>query len=153
MPGKPEFDLQVAHKFFAAQCFNEVWGLIDKADRSPEENEGMIRLCQASIWHWTQRDDCTPQNLSVGFWQASRVFALIGDGDAARRYGQLSLMNTANDQPFYVGFAYEALARAEAVCGNREKKDEYLAKARATLAQIEDEESRKMLGADLESIE
>ncbi len=91
MTGTPDFDLDAAHRYFSAHCFNAAWDLLDKQERTPEENEQMIRLCLASAWHWTQRADCTPTNLSVGYWQASRIYAVLGQGDNARRYGQMCL--------------------------------------------------------------
>ena len=152
MTDKPEFDLKAAHKFFSAQCFNMAWSLIDKPDRTAEEDEQMIRLSQASLWHWTQRDDCTKRNMSIGYWQASRVYALVGQADAARKYGLLSLECSAKEEPFYMGYAYEALARAESVAGDRRKMDEHLRKARELADSVSDVESRKILLADLDGI-
>jgi len=151
MPEKPEFDLQEAHKYFSAHCFNSVWGLIEKAERTPDENEQMINLCQTSIWHWTQREDCSRRNMSIGYWQASRVYALVGQADNARKYGQLCLDN-AEIEPFYIGYAYEALARAEMVAGNQEKAYEYLNLARKHADTVIDAEEKKMLTDDLETI-
>ena len=53
------FDIEHAHKYFSVNCFNLTWELIDKPDRTPKDNEQMVRLAQASLWHWTQRPDCT----------------------------------------------------------------------------------------------
>ena len=33
MSEQPGFDLQAAHRYFSAACFNQAWDLIDKADR------------------------------------------------------------------------------------------------------------------------
>ena len=154
MPDKPEFDLQAAHRFFAAECFNRAWDLIDKPDRTPDEDEQMIRLSLASTWHWTQREDCTPTNLSVGYWQTARIYALLGQASNARRYGQLCLAASQGEDilPFYLGYAYEALARAESVSGHADKVAEYLALAREAAARVPDPEARSALLADLESI-
>lgn len=152
MPPTPEFDLEKAHKYFASQCFNQAWDLIEKADRTPEENLQMIRLNQASVWHWTQRPDCTSQNLSVGYWQASRIYALLGQADNARIYGQLALDQSDGLKPFYVAYAYEALARAEMVAGNKEKMQKYAETARKLAAEVRDADSKTMLVTDLETL-
>jgi hypothetical protein len=152
MGNNSEFDAVAAHRFFSAQCFNKAWDLIDKADRSPEENQQMIQLNQASLWHWSQREDCTPRNLSVGYWQASRIHALLGDSDDAYRYAQLSLANSEGEDPFYAGYAYEALARAAMVSGDTARMKEYLSEARKWADTITDEESRSMLVKDLDTI-
>lgn len=154
MPTGPGFDVAAAHRYFSVECFNRAWDLIDKPDRTPAENEEMVRLSMASTWHWTQRPDCTQENLSVGYWQASRIFALLGRAGFARRYGQLSLeaARSAGDSPFYLGYAYEGLARAESVSGHGEKVAEYLALAREAAGRVPDEEARAALVADLETI-
>jgi hypothetical protein len=153
MSKKPEFDVAAAHKYFAADCFNSTWDLLDKQDRTPEDDEQMIRLTMASAYHWTQREDCTSTSMSGAYWQISRVYAVLGQADNARRYGQLCLEVSQDVEPFYLGYAYEALARAESVAGNSEKRDAYLAKARETAAKVEDEDTRGWLIADLDGIE
>jgi hypothetical protein len=154
MGNKPDFDLGAAHKFFSASCFNRAWDLIDKSNRTAEEDEDMIRLSLSSTWHWTQREDCTQQNLSVGYWQTSRVYALVGQAENAKRYGQLCLNASQGKDipPFYLGYAYEALARAEAVAGNKEKMDEYLGEARRVADRVPKADTKKMLLDDLETI-
>ena len=149
---KPEFDIAAAHKYFAVGCFNQAWGLIDKSDRTPEEDEMMISLAHASIWHWTQRDDCIDRNMSIGYWQASRIYALLGQADNARRYGQLSLDYSKDSESFYIGFAYEALARAESLAGNKAESEEYLGLAKKLADSVTDAESKKMLLDDLATI-
>lgn len=72
MTQTPEFDLQKAHHFFAANCFNQTWDYIDKPARTSEEGLAMLLASMASLWHWTQRKEVTPTNLSVGYWQLSR---------------------------------------------------------------------------------
>lgn len=54
MDEMPSFDIEAAHKRFSAECFNRAWDLLDKEKRTPEEEQKMIELCLASIWHWTE---------------------------------------------------------------------------------------------------
>ena len=151
---KPNFDLDGAHKHFSVACFNEAWELLDKPDRSAEEDEQMVRLSLASHWHWTQRKDCAPQNISVSYWQTSRIYAVLEQGENARRYAQKCLEVSQEDEvpPFYLGYAYEAMARAERVIGNREEMEKYLAEAQQVVALIVDPEEKKWLLDDLASI-
>lgn len=101
-------DTTAAHRYFSAHCFNETWTLLDKADRTEVEEREMLGRTLASLWHWRQRADLTPQNISVGCWQAARVCALLGLSDLARRYAEESLSNSGDD-PFYRGYALEGL--------------------------------------------
>ncbi len=154
MTKKPDFDLFSAHKYFAAQCFNQTWDYIDKPERTKSEEDTMLLLSLASLWHWTQREDCTPTNLSVAYWQVSRVFALLQQADNARHYGELCLEASQKEGvlPFYLGYAYEALARAELVAGNQDKMADLLVQAQQTATLISDAEEKKMLLKDLKTI-
>jgi hypothetical protein len=154
MAAKPDFDSDAAHRFFSAHCFNAAWDLIDKTSRTPEDDEEMIRLSMASIWHWTQRKDHTPANLSVGYWQISRIFALLKQTENARHYASLSLNTLPHDDsfPFYRAYAYEALARAEFLAGNADKKEHYLTAAAQFAARVDDPEDKQQLLNDLHTI-
>jgi hypothetical protein len=151
---QPSFDVVAAHKFFAADCFNKTWDLMDKAQRTPAEDEQMLFLTMASAWHWSQRADCTDENRSVAYWQIARVYTLLKQTDNARRYGQLCLEASQGDGvPSYcLGYAYEALARAEMAAGDHAKMAEYVAQARAVTERMQDAEAKKMILDDLATI-
>jgi hypothetical protein len=149
----PPFDLAAAHRFFAADCFNRVWTLLDLPERTPEQDEEMLHLAIASLYHWTRREDCRPENRSVGYWQVSRVYAVLSQADNARRYAGRSRETSAETGPFYQGYALEALARAEAIAGRREAAEPYLAEAWHQAKAVPDPEEKAMLAADLEDIE
>jgi hypothetical protein len=152
MAKKPDFDTGAAHKHFSAECFNRAWDLMEMPSRTAEEDEQMIRLNQASIWHWTQRPDCKRSNLSVGYWQASRIHSVLRHATEARKYGQLSLDFSQGEDPFYSGYAYEALARAESVAGDDARMKEHLAEAKRIAETVTDPDSKKMLLDDLATI-
>ena len=155
MPQSPDFDREAAHRYFSVECFNRTWDLIEKPKRTSEDNRKMVLLSLTSLWHWTQRSDCTSMNLSIGYWQVSRVYALIGQFENARMYGQLCLKASQGEGvlPFYLGYAYEALARAEMVAGNREKMADYLGQAFQVVEQVKDPEEKKMLQEGLSTIQ
>jgi hypothetical protein len=114
----------------------------------------MLLLTFASQWHRSQREDCAPTNASVGYWQITRVFAILGQADNARRYGRLSLeaLKGETGLPFYFGYAYEALARAEMVAGDGPKMKEYLAGARESAENVPYPDSKKLPTDDLADI-
>jgi len=154
MAEKPDFDLTAAHKYFSTHCFNKAWDLIDQPSRTLEEDEEMIRLSLASTWHWKQRDDCTQKNISVSFWQTSRIFSILGQVQNARRYARLCLDASQGEDvaQFYLGYAYEAMARAESLVGNTAQVDQYLEKARDIAAAMSDSDEKQMLLDDLAEI-
>ena len=147
MAKKPDFDLIAVHKFFSTHCFNKAWDLIDQPSRTPEEDEELIRLSLTSAWHWKQRDDCTQKNLSIGYWQTSRIYTVLGQAYNARRYASLCLDASQGEDvaQFYLGYAYEALARAESLVGNTAQMEQYLNQARNIAAAMSDSDEKQML--------
>ena len=153
MTDKPSFKLNDAHIHFSTECFNKTWEYIEKADgRSIEDNMTMLHTAIASLWHWAQREDVKPENLSVGYWQISRVYNLIRQPNNARTYGLLALKYAKGLAPFLRAYAYETLARAEMQSGNRVIMLVYLDKAHKMVELIEDEENKQLVLKDLKSI-
>jgi hypothetical protein len=150
---EPSFNANDAHEFFSKSCFNRAWDLIDQSDRTPEDNEQMLLLSQAALWHWTQRPDCTPKNLSIGYWQLSRIHAIQRDADAARKAGQNCLEKSPTDDPFLMGYAHEALCRAELVAGHPGHAKDHHVKAVRFAEQITDKEDQEILLKDLKELE
>ena len=51
MTDSPPFDQQTASKWFAIECNNGTWDLLEKADRSVSETDGMVHMAHASCFH------------------------------------------------------------------------------------------------------
>ena len=149
MSAAPPFDLAAAHRWFAVDYFNRVWELLDKSDRSAEDNECMISLCHASLAHWQDRSDCTARNLSISWWQLSRVHALLGQGELAMHTALHCLDASHDEPPFFLGYAHEAIARAAKLMGNSYIQSRHRDFAAQLAATVEDAGDRQALEADL----
>jgi hypothetical protein len=150
---EPEFDALLGHKKFAATAFNHAWDFINLKVRTDEEVRQMLDAAHASSWHWRHREDATAQNRSIADWQLSRVHALAGNGAISLDYGNLSLDRVIETGlPFYMGYAYEAIARANWVLGNLDDARTALASAYECLDQIPTEDQKVLLRPDLDDI-
>lgn len=140
-------DVRQAHGYFSIFCFNASWDLINKTDRTPAEEDAMIHLAHTSLYHWSRRADCTDQNLSIGYWQLSRVYALAGQGTCALRYARscLTISQQHGVARIFMGYAYEALARAYALMGDQEQVGVYLAKAKEIAATLPNDDREQLL--------
>jgi hypothetical protein len=147
-----EFDLNAGHRFFSAQCFNAAWDLIDKSARSAADDAQMLAAAGASLWHWLQRPDVTPRNRSVGYWQVSRVLAMLGYGEPARSFARLCLESSRGEEPFYLAYAYECLGRAASLCGEHGEARSCVDLATRLAELVQDDSSRLTLQADLQTI-
>jgi hypothetical protein len=87
-------------------------------------------------------------------WQISRVYTLLGQVENARRYAAQCLAESGSPDlpPFCLGYAYEALARAEMLAGNKSRMEHCLAEARKVSERMTDEEARTLLLNDLATI-
>lgn len=153
MSNEPMFKLNEAHIYFSTELFNTTWEYIEQADqRSVDEDMTMLHTAIASLWHWSQRGDVTNENLSVGYWQVSRVYNLIKQPHNARTYGLLALKYAEGLGPQFKAYAYETLARAEMQVGNRVIMLVYLEKINEQLHSIEEDDDRTLLLKYLSSI-
>ncbi len=152
--GSEPFDAQPAHRVFSVDAFNSAWDLIEKADRSEADIEEMIALAQASAWHWSQRHDVRPRNLSISAWLLARVYTEAGRYEEAERYANRSLeiSKSGDVGPMLTGYAYEALARLARETDQLELRDEWLALARAEAEKVEDALDHDQLIRDLDEI-
>jgi hypothetical protein len=148
----PDFDVTAAHKYFAAHCFNSAWDLLEKPIRTAEDDRLMAALNQASIYHWLNRPDCTPKRLSVGYWQASRIQSVLGNAAEARRFAEVCLSYSADLEPFFLGYAHEALARAAHMAAENRLAETHFKLASDQAALISVKEDRELLTKDLDSL-
>ena len=91
-------------------------------------------------------------NMSIGYWQAARVHAILGRAEEARRHGHLCLAHSPQESPFLLAYAHEALARAENMAGNRALAAEHRAEAGRLAERVSDAEERDFLLKDLATI-
>lgn len=149
----PPFDAAAGHRFFSGACFNKAWELMAMRERTPEEGMLMLSLSHASLYHWSQRADCQPVNISVAFWQLSRVNALLGLANDAYSYAVLCLAKSDALPPFYRAYAYEALARSEQMAGNASAAIAHIRMAQSLATLVEHAADREMVLKDLTDIE
>ncbi len=149
----PEVIAEV-HRKLSVDCFNQCWELTDRKDRTREDTEIMLAMAYSSFLHWHNRPDCKPENLSIAYWQISRAHALAGHFDASQWYAERCLTYSTDKTlaPFYVGYAHEALCRAELGLKEREAALGNLKMAEGRLEKVTDPEEKKLLDNDLNEL-
>lgn len=152
MAKTPDFDVTAAHKYFAAHCFNSAWDLLEKPARTAEDDRLMVALNQASIYHWLNRPDCAPKHLSIGYWQASRIQSVLGNAAEARRLAEVCLSHSVDLEPFFLGYAHEALARAAYIAAEIGLAETHFKLASDQAALVTRKDDRELLTKDLDSL-
>jgi hypothetical protein len=148
----PESDPAYWHRQFGAALFNHSWQLLEKADRTAEEDDELLAAVFASRFHWGRVGDAG--HTSVGDNQIARVCAALGLGDLAVHYAAKALAVTEDEgwTDYRLASAHEVVARAAASAGDRETRDQHVALARAAIERLEDPEDREVVGAQLDSV-
>ncbi len=136
----------------AAALFNATWELLEKENRSRDEDDAMLHMAHASRHHWGQAG--TPVHRTRGEWQCSRVYAVLGRPEPCLHHAKrvLDLAHEHKLGPFDVAFGYEALARGSALSGDADQARAYIEQARAVAEDITEPDERELLLADLETI-
>lgn len=147
-----EPNIEQFHRNFAAKLFNETWVLLSKASRTPEEDALMIHSAHASRFHWELVGDA--QQRAIGEWQIAKVYSALHRSEPAIYHARrcLQIAQENHFTGFYLGSAYEAMARALAINGDPEARD-FALQADHIAEEISDPEEKGILLADLSTIE
>ncbi len=110
---KKELDDQnIPHEKLAKNLFNQVWDLLEKENRTIEEDDKMVHAAHASRFHWGEIGSSI--TFERGEWQISRVYSTLSRPESAIYHAirclDICLKNGIGD--FDIAYAYEALARA-----------------------------------------
>lgn len=140
------------HLHWGKTLFNDTWRLMEKEDRTPDEDAQMIHQAHASAYHWLQVGE--PANVARSHWQCSRVYCVLGRGEPALYHARfvLDICQRHGIGDWDLAFAYEALARAHAVAGDKEESMRWLEQARLASADIAEDDDRELLLSDLETV-
>jgi hypothetical protein len=143
---------EASHRKLATELFNSVWTLLDKPERTMAEDDQMLHAAHASRYHWGVVG--TARESSIGEWQISRVYVALQRSEPAIHHARraLEIARDGNIGPFFVAYAYEALARGHAVKGDRDFTKRYIDLARDSGKAITEDDEKKMLEDDLATI-
>ena len=133
------------------ELFNKTWALMESPERDEDE---LLHCAHASAYHWRQAG--TVANHARSEWQCSRVYSVLGRPEPALHHAQrcLELCESAPDEieEFDLPFAYEAMARANAVAGDADAAREWLRVHGRRARRSRDEDDRVLLESDLATI-
>lgn len=153
MPETDEKQLSIpqAHRWFAVECNNGAWDLIEKEGRTREENHQMISMAYAAKYHWSNVPGATPENEVRANNLISRTYSAMGASEPAKVFAQLCIegCTTHGIADWDLASVYGAMAYAHQAAGDEAGKSEWRTKANAACAAIKDEEDRKIVEEDL----
>jgi hypothetical protein len=145
------YTLEEAHLHFAKTLNGKVWELLEKPERSKSEDELMLYAANASAYHWLIAG--TGVNHQRAEWLIARVHTVLGQAGPALSHASRCLELTEEFdrlmQDFDRAFAYEGVARANALAGNSQAAREYIQRAEEAGKAIHDAEDKSIFMSDL----
>jgi len=144
--------LRERHEKFAVELFNLVWDLMDREERTPEEDDRMLHAAHASRYHWGEIG--TPLEFERGEWQISRVYSVLKRPDGAMHHARrcLEICEANGIGDFDLAFAYEALARANSVAGDHSGVSRYMRLAEKAGEAIGEEDNKNYSLSELRTL-
>jgi len=142
----------ITRRTLAAGLFNHVWTLLESTDRTREQDDEMVHAAHASRYHWGEIGEAS--NLAIGEWQCSRVYAVLGRREPALHHARRCLEITEEHEVggWLLASAYEAMARASAVAGDRSGAAEWKSKAQAALEEVPEKDDREIVEQDIATL-
>ena len=152
MTEEKKYTEQEWRKRAAITLFNLVWSLLDNKDRTKQENDKMVHAVHASRFHWGEIG--TPVEFERGEWQISRVYSVLNRPQSALYHAErcLEICKEHNIGDFDIAFAYEAMARAHAVAGDKSDCEKYIKLAKEAGEQIKKKEDKDLFFGDLKTV-
>lgn len=140
------FDLKRAHRWFGVECNNNCWDLLEKPDRTCEEDEQMVHLAHAACMHW--KEVGTSLNHQRAQILLTSVYAHLGYADAAMRHAKRTLdlcEGNGDEQTTYDrASSYECAARAHACAKEISRAKELKQTAIELAKQLDDAEEKEV---------
>jgi hypothetical protein len=151
MAEEKQYSEQECHKKFAVDLNNLVWSLLQKTDRTKQDDELMIHAAHASHFHWSKVG--TAVNLQRGQWLISHVYAILNRPEPALYHAQrcMEITEENNFIDFDLAYMYEAMARAYAVAGEKSESEKYIKLADDAGKQIKAKEDRELFFSDFKA--
>ena len=140
------------HKKIAIKTNGGIWSVLDKTSPSKEELDGALEMAFTSLYHWKQIGK--PINIARGEYMISRVYSDLGKGEVALHYAERTLKFTEEAEgkaDFDIGFAYEVLAKAYSVIGDKDNCEKYKVMSQKVIDTL-GEEDKKISQGELDKI-
>ena len=143
---------QDGQRELAVSYYNATWELIEKPERSPEDDREMLLLACASRQLWG--DIGGPIELATGDWHVAHVASLLGESSLALAFAASAYerASTQGVPSWLVASTCEGLARAHATAGHLSECDAWIVRANEYLAQVDEQEDREIITSQIASI-
>ena len=146
------YTLDEAHQYFAKSINGRVWELLQQPDRSQSDNDELLYAAHACTYHWKFVGTAVHQQR--GEWLISHIHVVLGHANEALRHAErcfeLTQSNKNTMRDFDIAYAFEGLARANAMMCDYKMAREFFDLAQQAGNAITDEEDKSIFMGDFE---
>lgn len=139
------FDVNRAHRWFAVECNNIAWDLVEQSYRSKADSERMIHAAHASCFHWMHAGSALHQQRAQCL--LTTVYVRLGSVEAALRHAkkclELSRETGSEQSAFDRATTYGAAAKAHALAQQPQRADELWHSALDAVQSVDDATEHK----------
>jgi len=148
LPDAPDDVTGQWHRAQGIECNNSTWDMIE-ADRTPANDEEMLRRAYASAYHWQRAARRAPANEARALWLLAKVQLLAGRSELSLHYADrcMTVCLEHGLVDFDLAYAHEARARALQALGRTD--DAAVEWGLAKAVPVADPEDQAILDADL----
>lgn len=141
--------MQEFHQQQAIELFNGSWDLLMKDKLSVTEENTLLNMVHASLYHWRQVGQ--PINILRGEWMICHVYTILRHKEEAlyHAHNVLRLMEEQKPTDWDLAYCYEAMARVQALWQNKTEFNKYHQLALKAGSEIKEVESRNQFDSDL----
>lgn len=146
----PPFDLGKAHRWFAVECNNRAWDLVEAESLTETEQAELIQVAHASRYHWQFAGDAL--NHLRGEYLLATAYLRAQRGEPALHHAQLAqeLVNALRkegefEHPFDEVCVLACLAQGGQLQQQTTSAESHLKQARKLLAKCTDAGERELL--------
>jgi len=136
------------HDSMARDLMFEARSLLERGNRTEEDNFRMLYTACAAYYHFTQAS----REFGPAEWLISRCYVEMGNGREAVRHAERCMrFADASKNEAEIAWALEALARANAVMGDSHAAHNYFNKAKEAGTNLSNEQDRERFKTLFES--
>ncbi|MEM9082788.1 MAG: hypothetical protein AAGB34_04265 [Planctomycetota bacterium] len=144
---KPDLDMDKAHRYFAVECNNKAWDLIEGPSLDPEGAERLVHLAHTSVFHWSHAGD--ELNALRGETLLVAAYLKARRPEPASHHGVISFrmleQSKGRHTLFDAAMAHTLVAGAHRLAGRSEEASLCSERAASLLDQLESAGERDLI--------
>lgn len=140
------------HKKIAVETNNQIWPVLDAENPTEAELEKALHMAYASRYHWSEIG--TAVNAVRAEYMIARVYSAMKRGEPALFHARrcLDIAKESDIEDWDLAFAYEVMARAYSVAGNKTECKKYHELAQNAINEVKGPEDKKICQGELDKV-